>query len=58
VNLQNQGITKDQAWKAALNGRGPWHNANTRQMKEAFPNSYFEKIGPVSLFDRIVVKNP
>ena len=58
VNLQNQGITKDQAWKAALNGRGPWHNANTRQMKEAFPNSYFEKIGLVSLFDRIVVKNP
>jgi RNA-directed DNA polymerase len=58
INLQNQGITEGQAWKVANNGCGPWFNANSRQMKEAFPNSYFEKIGLVSLVNSIVVKNP
>jgi RNA-directed DNA polymerase len=58
TNLINQGISEKQAWKAANNGRGPWFNANTRQMKEAFPNTYFEQIGLVSLFSSIVVKNP
>jgi len=57
INLMNSGVTEEQAWKAANNGRGPWHNANLRQMRETFQKPYFDQNGLVSLVDSIVVRN-
>lgn len=54
-NLIKRGLTKDRALKSAMNGRGPWWNAGQSHMNEAFPKSYFEENGLVSLFDKIVM---
>ena len=58
TNLINVGVSEEWAWKAANNGRGPWHNSNIRQMREAFCKPYFDANGLVSLVDCIVIKNP
>jgi RNA-directed DNA polymerase len=57
LNLIKRGLTKERAWKSATNGRGPWWNAGKSHMNEAFPKSYFDENGLVSLYDRIVA-NP
>lgn len=41
-HLMRRGLDKDRAWRAALNGRGPWWNANGEHMRRAFPNRYFD----------------
>ena len=47
-----RGIDKEKAWKSATNGRGPWWNAGSSYMNRAFPISFFEQLGLVSLFER------
>lgn len=53
-NLIRRGLSEERAWKSAQNGRGPWWNAGQSHMNEAFTKSYFDEIGLVSLYDRIV----
>jgi RNA-directed DNA polymerase len=51
-SMMKMGIDKERAWKSARNGRGPWWNAGATHMNEAFPKSYFDSLGLVSLFDQ------
>ena len=50
--LMKRGLEKDRALKSAMNGRGPWWNAGASHMNEAFPKSYFDRCGLVSLLDQ------
>ena len=49
--LMKQGLTEERAWRAATNGRGAWWNAGAHHMHAAFPKSYFDRMGLVSLVD-------
>jgi group II intron reverse transcriptase/maturase len=53
-NLIKRGLEKDRALKSAMNGRGPWWNSGASHMNEAFKKSYFDKMGLVSLLDKIL----
>ncbi len=48
-NLMKLGLSKDRAWKSAMNGRGAWWNAGASHMNEALPARYFNHMGLVSL---------
>jgi len=48
-----RGIDKDRAWKSTVNGRGPWWNAKASHMNEAFPKSFFDDLGLISIVDRM-----
>jgi RNA-directed DNA polymerase len=48
-NLMRRGLTEATAWRSATNGRGPWWNAGAAHMHKAFPKSYFDQLGLVSL---------
>jgi group II intron reverse transcriptase/maturase len=50
-NLMKAGLTEDRAWHSASNGRGPWWNAGASHMNAAFPKSFFDRLGLVSLLD-------
>lgn len=50
--LMKRGLEKDRALKSAMNGRGPWWNAGASHMNEAFPKSYFDRCGLLSLLDQ------
>ena len=52
-NLMQRGLTKERAWRSAVNGRGPWWNAGARHMYAAFPKSWFDHLGLVSLLDTV-----
>ena len=47
--LMKRGLDEVQAWKSATNGRGPWWNAGASHMHAAFPKSYFDRCGLLSL---------
>jgi RNA-directed DNA polymerase len=49
--LVKRGLTKERAWRSAANGRGAWWNAGASHMNQAFPKSYFDHMGLVSLVD-------
>lgn len=49
--LMKQGLTEERAWRSATNGRGAWWNAGASHMNAAFPKSYFDRLGLVSLVD-------
>lgn len=49
--LQARGLDKRRAWKSASNGRGPWWNAGASHMNAAYPTSFFDASGLVSLLD-------
>jgi len=51
-NLMQRGLAKPQALKSAMNGRGPWWNAGAAHMHAAFPKSYFDRCGLLSLLDQ------
>lgn len=51
--LVQRGLDKATAWKSAANGRGPWWNAGAAHMHKAFPKSYFDKMGLVSITDQL-----
>src|SRR6266403_991210 len=50
--LMKRGLDKEKAWKSAMNGRGPWWNAGASHMNAAFPKSYFDRCGLLSLQDQ------
>jgi RNA-directed DNA polymerase len=53
-NLMKRGLTKPRALKSAMNGRGAWWNAGASHMNEAFPKSYFDQYGLISLLDQLL----
>lgn len=50
--LMKRGLKKTQAWESATNGRGPWWNAGASHMHAAFPKSYFDRCGLLSLLEQ------
>jgi len=50
-NLMKAGLDKQRAWQSAPNGRGPWWNGGASHMHHAYPNSWFDRMGLVSLLD-------
>ena len=50
--LMKRGLERDRALKSAMNGRGPWWNAGASHMNGAFPKTYFDRCGLVSLLDQ------
>jgi RNA-directed DNA polymerase len=52
-NLLKRGLEELRAWKSATNGRGAWWNAGTSHLNEAFPKSYFDRLGLISLLDQL-----
>jgi RNA-directed DNA polymerase len=50
-NLMRAGLNEQRAWRSATNGRGPWWNGGASHMHEAFPKSWFDRVGLVSLLD-------
>ncbi len=51
--LMQRGLTEERAWRSACNQRGPWWNAGASHMHAAFPKSWFDGIGLVSLLDTV-----
>ena len=54
-NLMKRGLGEEQAWRAATNSRGPWWNSGAPHMSFAFPKSFFDHMGLVSLLDQALV---
>ena len=52
-NLMRRGLTEERAWRSAGNQRGPWFNAGAHHMHAAFPKSWFDSLGLVSLLDTV-----
>jgi group II intron reverse transcriptase/maturase len=52
-NLMKAGLTEERAWRSATNGRGPWWNSGASHMNQAYPKSFFDRIGLVSLLDTV-----
>jgi RNA-directed DNA polymerase len=52
-NLMRCGLDEIRAWKSATNGRGPWWNSGASHMHACYPNSYFYKLGLVSLLNQL-----
>ena len=51
TNLMKAGLTEERAWRSACNQRGPWWNSGASHMNQAFPKSFFDRLGLVSLLD-------
>jgi RNA-directed DNA polymerase len=49
--LMKRGLTEERAWRSASNGRGASWNAGASHMNAAFPKSFFDPMGLVSLVD-------
>lgn len=50
-NLMKAGLDKVRAWQSATNGHGPWWNGGASHMNHAYPKSWFDHMGLVSLLD-------
>jgi RNA-directed DNA polymerase len=50
--LMRRGLKETQAWESATNGRGPWWNAGASHLNAAFPKSYFDRCGLLSLLEQ------
>lgn len=50
-NLMKVGLDRVRAWTAATNGHGPWWNGGASHMNHAYPKSWFDRMGLVSLLD-------
>lgn len=51
--LMRRGLTEERAWRSTTTGRGPWWNAGASHMNAAFPKSWFDSLGLVSLLDTV-----
>jgi RNA-directed DNA polymerase len=51
-HLMRRGLAPAQALKSAMNGRGPWWNAGASHMHAAFPKTYFDRCGLLSLLEQ------
>jgi hypothetical protein len=52
-NLMQRGLLEERAWRSAANQCGPWYNAGASHMNAAFPKSWFDRRGLVSLLDTV-----
>ena len=52
--LQRLGLPEQQAWKSAVNGRGPWWNAGASHMNQAMPKVRFDRWGLVSVLETVL----
>jgi RNA-directed DNA polymerase len=52
-SLMKRGLEELRAWKSATTGRGAWWNAGASHLNEAFPKSYFDRLGLISLLDQL-----
>jgi hypothetical protein len=50
-NLLRAGLREERAWQSANNGRGPWWNGGASHLHAAYPKSWFDRMGLVSLLD-------
>ena len=50
-NLLSRGLSEERAWRSATNGRGPWWNSGASHMNQAFPKTFFDSMGLISLSD-------
>jgi RNA-directed DNA polymerase len=50
-NLMRAGLQRVRAWQSATNDRGPWWNGGASHMHQAYPKSWFDPMGLVSLLD-------
>jgi RNA-directed DNA polymerase len=48
-HLMRAGLGERRAWLSATNGRGPWWNGGASHMNAAYPKSWFDHMGLVSL---------
>lgn len=47
--LIKRGLPEERAVESCFNQRGPWWNSGASHMNQAYPTSYFDKLGLVSL---------
>ena len=52
-NLMKAGLAEERAFRSAFNQRGPWWNSSKSHMNQAFPKSFFDRLGLVSLLDTV-----
>ncbi len=52
--LMTRGLSKENAWLSACNGRGAWWNSGASHMNKAFPKKYFDQCSLVSFLDVIL----
>jgi group II intron reverse transcriptase/maturase len=50
-HLMKAGLLEERAFRSAFNQRGPWWNSGASHMNRAFPKSFFDRLGLVSLLD-------
>jgi group II intron reverse transcriptase/maturase len=50
-NLMRAGLGEVRAWQSATNGHGPWWNGGASHMNAAYPKSWFDHLGLVSLLE-------
>jgi RNA-directed DNA polymerase len=50
-NLMRAGLDRQRAWQSATNGHGPWWNGGASHMNAAYPKSWFDRMGLVSLLE-------
>jgi group II intron reverse transcriptase/maturase len=50
-NLMKAGLKEERAFCSAFNQRGPFWNSGASHMNQAFPKSFFDRLGLVSLQD-------
>jgi RNA-directed DNA polymerase len=50
-HLMRAGLRAERAWQSATNGHGPWWNGGASHMNAAYPKSWFDHMGLVSLLD-------
>jgi len=46
-----KGIGKQRAWQSTTNGHGPWWNGGASHMNQAYPKTWFDRMGLVSLLE-------
>lgn len=51
--MMKRGLKGSRAWASATNGRGPWWNAGASHMNQAYPITYFNKLGLVNLMMKL-----
>jgi RNA-directed DNA polymerase len=52
TRLRQRGLVEARAWASANNGRGPWWNAGTSHMNDAFRKAFFDQLGLLSLLEQ------
>jgi hypothetical protein len=51
TSLMRAGLPEERALRSTFNQRGPCWNSGARHMSPAFPKSFFDRLGLVSLLD-------